>query len=194
MASDMSTGPSSSGHLFSNGEQQVGFNTTCILNPCFCVCRCLVAAGIKDINRPAENISIPQNIGKCGRVADDSGLYGLKYVLLCAALTATGLIWVRYSFVITPVNYSLAAVNAFVGATGGYQLFRALKCVWVSLSLPFTPIHTNPRLYRIIDGDRSIQNKQLLVMQRQRQRHLSQRNQFKNSVHRRRDVAAKDVV
>ncbi|KAK9900507.1 UPF0041-domain-containing protein [Cystobasidium minutum MCA 4210] len=66
---------------------------------------CLVAAGIKDINRPAENISIPQNI----------------------ALTATGLIWVRYSFVITPVNYSLAAVNAFVGATGGYQLFRAIK-------------------------------------------------------------------
>ena len=31
--------------------------------------------------------------------------------------------------VITPVNYSLALVNAFVGATGGYQLFRAYKCV-----------------------------------------------------------------
>lgn len=28
---------------------------------------------------------------------------------------------------VTPVNYSLAAVNAFVGATGGYQLFRAVK-------------------------------------------------------------------
>lgn len=69
------------------------------------ISRCLVAAGIKDINRPAENLSIPQNV----------------------ALTATGLIWVRYSFVITPVNYSLAAVNAFVGATGGYQLFRAYK-------------------------------------------------------------------
>merc|ERR1711939_498204 len=66
---------------------------------------CLVAAGVKDINRPAENLSIPQNL----------------------ALTATGFIWVRYSFVITPVNYSLAAVNAFVGATGSYQLFRALK-------------------------------------------------------------------
>lgn len=41
------------------------------------------------------------------------------------ALTATGLIWVRYSFVITPVNYSLAAVNAFVGATGMTSLYRA---------------------------------------------------------------------
>lgn len=29
-----------------------------------------------------------------------------------SALTATGFIWVRYSFVIIPVNYSLAAVRA----------------------------------------------------------------------------------
>lgn len=43
------------------------------------------------------------------------------------ALTATGLIWVRYSFVITPVNYSLAAVNAFVGATGIASLYRAYE-------------------------------------------------------------------
>jgi hypothetical protein len=28
-----------------------------------------------------------------------------------AALAATGIIWVRYSFVIKPVNYSLAAVS-----------------------------------------------------------------------------------
>ena len=31
---------------------------------------------------------------------------------LVAALAATGIIWVRYSFVINPVNYSLAAVSA----------------------------------------------------------------------------------
>ncbi|SCZ99377.1 BZ3500_MvSof-1268-A1-R1_Chr3-1g05979 [Microbotryum saponariae] len=67
----------------------------------------LVAAGLKDLSRPAEKISIPQNL----------------------ALTATGLIWVRYSFVITPVNYSLAAVNAFVGATGIASLSRALASV-----------------------------------------------------------------
>ncbi|GAA95147.1 uncharacterized protein L969DRAFT_89310 [Mixia osmundae IAM 14324] len=64
---------------------------------------CLVIAGLKDLSRPAEKLSIPQN----------------------AALMLTGAIWVRYSLVITPVNYSLAAVNFFVGATGGYQLYRA---------------------------------------------------------------------
>lgn len=63
----------------------------------------LVAAGLKDLSRPADKISIPQNL----------------------ALTATGLIWVRYSFVIVPVNYSLAAVNCFVGGTGIMSLYRA---------------------------------------------------------------------
>ncbi|BGP38786.1 hypothetical protein JCM10450v2_002740 [Rhodotorula kratochvilovae] len=63
----------------------------------------LVAAGLKDLGRPAEVISVPQNL----------------------ALTATGLIWVRYSFVITPVNYSLAAVNLFVAGTGITSLYRA---------------------------------------------------------------------
>jgi len=63
---------------------------------------CLVAAGLKDLNRPADKLSVSQNI----------------------ALAATGMIWVRYSFVIIPVNYSLAAVNFFVGATGVGQLAR----------------------------------------------------------------------
>merc|ERR1712093_958806 len=56
----------------------------------------LVAAGLKDLGRPAEVISVPQNL----------------------ALTATGLIWVRYSFVITPVN-------CFVAGTGITSLYRA---------------------------------------------------------------------
>ncbi|CEH12561.1 upf0041-domain-containing protein [Ceraceosorus bombacis] len=51
----------------------------------------LVIAGLKDLNRPADKLSLFQN----------------------AALAATGMIWVRYSLVITPVNYSLAAVNFF---------------------------------------------------------------------------------
>lgn len=63
---------------------------------------CLVAAGLKDLSRPADKLSVPQNI----------------------ALAATGIIWVRYSFVIIPVNYSLAAVNLFVGSTGLGQLAR----------------------------------------------------------------------
>lgn len=68
---------------------------------------CLVAAGIKDFNRPAEKLSISQNV----------------------ALAATGLIWVRYSLVITPVNYSLAAVNGCVGLTGLTQMYRIFEQV-----------------------------------------------------------------
>ncbi|KIY46170.1 UPF0041-domain-containing protein [Fistulina hepatica ATCC 64428] len=63
---------------------------------------CLVAAGIKDLARPADKLSVSQNV----------------------ALTATGFIWVRYSMVIIPVNYSLAAVNFFVGLSGLSQLAR----------------------------------------------------------------------
>ncbi|KAH9940410.1 UPF0041-domain-containing protein [Epithele typhae] len=63
---------------------------------------CLVMAGLKDLSRPADKLSMSQNL----------------------ALAATGVIWVRYSFVITPVNYSLAAVNLFVGATGISQMAR----------------------------------------------------------------------
>ncbi|QRV82770.1 mitochondrial pyruvate carrier 2 [Ceratobasidium sp. AG-Ba] len=63
---------------------------------------CLVGAGLKDLSRPANKLSVSQN----------------------AALAATGFIWVRYSFVITPVNYSLAAVNFFVGMSGMTQLYR----------------------------------------------------------------------
>ncbi|KAF8473015.1 mitochondrial pyruvate carrier [Russula ochroleuca] len=63
---------------------------------------CLVAAGLKDLNRPADKLSVSQNV----------------------ALAATGFIWVRYSLVINPINYSLAAVNFFVGSTGLGQLAR----------------------------------------------------------------------
>ncbi|KAG8899760.1 Mitochondrial pyruvate carrier 2 [Tulasnella sp. 408] len=62
----------------------------------------LVAAGLKDLSRPADKLSVSQNV----------------------ALAATGFIWVRYSFVIIPVNYSLAAVNFFVGSSGLAQLVR----------------------------------------------------------------------
>lgn len=63
---------------------------------------CLVAAGVKDLTRPPEKLSVSQNV----------------------ALAATGFIWVRYSLVITPINYSLAAVNAMVGLSGATQLYR----------------------------------------------------------------------
>ncbi|KAL4233404.1 Mitochondrial pyruvate carrier 2 [Mactra antiquata] len=62
----------------------------------------LVIAGIGDIARPAEKLSITQS----------------------TALAATGIIWSRYSLVIIPKNYNLFFVNLFVAATGLYQLGR----------------------------------------------------------------------
>ncbi|KAG8997236.1 Mitochondrial pyruvate carrier 2 [Tulasnella sp. JGI-2019a] len=71
----------------------------------------LVAAGVKDLSRPAEKLSVSQNVDR---------------LMLCvsSALAATGFIWVRWSLVITPINYSLAAVNFFVGMSGATQLAR----------------------------------------------------------------------
>ncbi|KAJ1675039.1 hypothetical protein EV182_002056, partial [Spiromyces aspiralis] len=65
----------------------------------------LVIAGLGDMNRPAETISVKQQL----------------------SLAATGALWTRWSFVITPKNYPLAAVNFFVGLTAFYQLFRVAK-------------------------------------------------------------------
>ncbi|KAI9344801.1 putative mitochondrion protein [Zopfochytrium polystomum] len=62
----------------------------------------IVGAGLSDINRPAESLSLQQSF----------------------ALALTGLIWSRYSVVIVPVNYNLMSVNLFVGATGFFQLYR----------------------------------------------------------------------
>ncbi|KAF7315344.1 Mitochondrial pyruvate carrier [Mycena indigotica] len=72
---------------------------------------CLVAAGIKDMTRPADTLSVSQNI----------------------ALAATGMIWIRWSLIITPVNYSMALVNGFVGLSGLTQLGRIAKCVNASV-------------------------------------------------------------
>ncbi|KAJ7188490.1 UPF0041-domain-containing protein [Mycena filopes] len=67
---------------------------------------CLVGAGLKDMTRPADKLSLSQNLGH---------------------LLQRALIWVRWSLVITPVNYSLAAVNVFVGLSGLTQVGRIAK-------------------------------------------------------------------
>nr|XP_020465206.1 mitochondrial pyruvate carrier 2 [Monopterus albus] len=41
-----------------------------------------------------------------------------------AVLTATGLVWSRYSLVIIPKNWNLFAVNFFLGCAGSSQLYR----------------------------------------------------------------------
>lgn len=59
-------------------------------------------SNIGDLKKPAEVISTNQQV----------------------AILATGVIWTRYSFVVTPVNYNLAIVNIFMGASAAYQLYR----------------------------------------------------------------------
>ncbi|XP_038207312.1 mitochondrial pyruvate carrier 2-like [Zerene cesonia] len=63
----------------------------------------LVIAGLGDVTRPPETLSIPQ----------------------CFSLAITGVIWSRYSLVIKPKNYSLFTVNLFVASINIYQLGRA---------------------------------------------------------------------
>ncbi|KOB73589.1 Light-induced protein-like brain protein 44 [Operophtera brumata] len=65
----------------------------------------LVMAGLGDLNRPVETLSVPQSV----------------------SLAATGIIWSRYSLVIIPKNYSLFAVNVFVACTSLYQVSRAIR-------------------------------------------------------------------
>ena len=86
---------------------------------------CLVAAGLKDLSRPADKLSVSQNLGAwkschcllriadvCAHIDVARSPYGRPCVLSrTTALAATGFIWVRYSLVITPINYSLAAVR-----------------------------------------------------------------------------------
>uniref|UniRef100_A0A1Q3FE08 Mitochondrial pyruvate carrier n=1 Tax=Culex tarsalis TaxID=7177 RepID=A0A1Q3FE08_CULTA len=63
----------------------------------------LVIAGLSDLRRPANQLSVSQ----------------------AASLAATGLIWSRYSLVIIPKNYGLFSVNLFVAITQLAQLYRA---------------------------------------------------------------------
>uniref|UniRef100_A0A8C4F692 Mitochondrial pyruvate carrier n=1 Tax=Dicentrarchus labrax TaxID=13489 RepID=A0A8C4F692_DICLA len=67
----------------------------------------LVVAGLADMTRPADKLS-----------ASQSGV-----------LTATGLIWSRYSLVIIPKNWNLFCVNFFVGSAGASQLYRIWRFV-----------------------------------------------------------------
>jgi len=62
----------------------------------------LVLAGLSDLNRPADKLSVTQNV----------------------ALMATGAIWTRWCMIIKPKNVLLATVNFFVGCVGATQVTR----------------------------------------------------------------------
>jgi len=65
----------------------------------------LVLAGISDFYRPAEKLSLTQNV----------------------ALTCTGLIWTRWCLIIKPRNVMLASVNFFLGFVGAVQVSRIVS-------------------------------------------------------------------
>ncbi|TQS36753.1 hypothetical protein Golomagni_02789 [Golovinomyces magnicellulatus] len=62
----------------------------------------IVLAGISDLYRPVEKLSLTQNL----------------------ALTSTGLIWTRWCLIIKPRNILLATVNFFLGLVGIVQITR----------------------------------------------------------------------
>ncbi|XP_015866017.1 mitochondrial pyruvate carrier 4 [Ziziphus jujuba] len=61
-------------------------------------------ANVADFTKPPEKLSYPQQV----------------------AVTCTGVIWSRYSMVITPKNWNLFSVNIVMAGTGLYQLSRKL--------------------------------------------------------------------
>ncbi|EFN85462.1 mitochondrial pyruvate carrier 2 [Harpegnathos saltator] len=65
----------------------------------------LVLAGIGDLKRPPDTISLSQT----------------------ASLMVSSAIWSRYSLVITPKNYNLFSVNLFVCGTGMYNFIRGAR-------------------------------------------------------------------
>ncbi|KAL6843178.1 hypothetical protein ACP4OV_026891 [Aristida adscensionis] len=62
-------------------------------------------ANIADFTKPPEKISYPQQV----------------------AVACTGIIWSRYSLVITPRNLNLLSVNIAMATTGLYQLSRKIR-------------------------------------------------------------------
>lgn len=62
----------------------------------------LVLASLSDLTRPPQTISISQSV----------------------ALGLTGIIWTRWSMIIKPKNWNLAAVNVWLAGTAIYQIAR----------------------------------------------------------------------
>jgi mitochondrial pyruvate carrier 2 len=102
---------------------------------------CLVAAGIKDLARPAEKLSVAQNIGTLAfENYRNSVLICYSYLLPSIALTATGSIWVRYAFVIIPKNYSLAAVGTLFNYDGVFLAAHSPRFLQVNVFVAMSGI------------------------------------------------------
>ena len=66
-------------------------------------------ASMLDLNRPTEKISLPQY----------------------SALTVTGLFFMRYALLVTPVNYVLCSVNIALFGSSAWHLGRKVKADYV---------------------------------------------------------------
>ncbi|CAN1144968.1 Mitochondrial pyruvate carrier 4 [Linum perenne] len=85
-------------------------------------------ANIADFAKPPEKISYPQQIGMVSLTISNLSKQ--------ASVTCTGIIWSRYSTVITPKNWNLFSVNVAMAATGMYQLSRKLRNDYYSEAEP----------------------------------------------------------
>ncbi|GMN27933.1 hypothetical protein TIFTF001_001860 [Ficus carica] len=65
----------------------------------------ITIANILDSSKPPEELSYPQQ----------------------AAIAGSGLVWAKYSTVITPKNWTLLSVSIGMAATAGYQLARKIR-------------------------------------------------------------------
>ncbi|XP_062196588.1 mitochondrial pyruvate carrier 4 isoform X1 [Phragmites australis] len=96
-------------------------------------------ANIADFAKPPEKISYPQQVGmykiptQWDPCISDYMAISLQciacffFFIWCAAVACTGIIWSRYSMVITPKNWNLFSVNVAMAGTGLYQLSRKIR-------------------------------------------------------------------
>ncbi|XP_078158983.1 mitochondrial pyruvate carrier 3-like [Carex rostrata] len=78
-------------------------------------------ANIADFAKPPENISYPQQI----------------------VVTGTGVIWSRYSLVVTPKNWNLFSVSVGMACTSIYQLSRKIQQDYLSEEEDKTAVEGN---------------------------------------------------
>nr|VDC60625.1 unnamed protein product [Brassica rapa] len=98
-------------------------------------------ANIADFQKPPETLSYPQQMGitlfsypscSCVRLyIVFPHLLTVCLLYIIPVITGTGLIWSRYSTVITPKNWNLFSVSLGMAATGIYQLTRKVKYDYV---------------------------------------------------------------
>ncbi|AQK41040.1 Mitochondrial pyruvate carrier 4 [Zea mays] len=88
-------------------------------------------ANIADFAKPPEKISYPQQVGTA-KLPNQFKLYPCISDNMDITVACTGIIWSRYSLVITPKNWNLFSVNVAMAGTGLYQLSRKIRQDYLS--------------------------------------------------------------